>query len=206
MIANGEIQITGPYSREQQIKLYEASLRFIAPTYEQAKQMSVLVNHVRFSDPSTTCGPLSISVLQAAGLLGEDFEAHDFFLLNPSLPKDRDIANKFFPPELYTSTRYRTRIDEFDWKANPLMPGDFVYIYHGTGGNFDHMLVVNRVDAQGRAYSVTNYGTEQGFIINEAVLYDPNDPTAGLFKVWTKRANQVLGSTGFSGVEIWRLK
>jgi hypothetical protein len=67
------------------------------------------------------------------------------------------------------------------------MPGDFVYIYSGTQGNFEHMLVVNRVDYQGRAYSVTNYNTEKGFIIDEVLLYDPNDPTVGIFEQWAKR-------------------
>ena len=68
------------------------------------------------------------------------------------------------------------------------------------------MLVVNRVDSQGRAYSVTNYNTEEGFVINEVMLYDPNDPSAGIFAQWTKREKQLLGSTGFAGYEVWRLK
>ena len=161
MAANGEISFTGPLTREQQIKLYEASLFFIAPTYELSKRMSVFINQARFSDPNTTCGPLSIAILQKAGILSEDLVAHSFFLINPNLGKDRGIIKTTFPPELYSDTRYKIRIDHFDWGTNPLAPGDFVYIYSGTGGNFEHMLVVNRVDSQGRAYSVTNYNTEQ---------------------------------------------
>ena len=68
------------------------------------------------------------------------------------------------------------------------------------------MLVVNRVDSQGRAYSVTNYNTEQGFIIDEALLYDPADSNAGLFSQWTEKQFQKLGSTGYAGFEVWRLK
>lgn len=68
------------------------------------------------------------------------------------------------------------------------------------------MLVVTRVDSLGRAYSVTNYNTEQGFIIDEALLYDPADSNAGLFSQWTEKQFAKLGSTGFAGYEVWRLK
>jgi hypothetical protein len=203
-IANGEIAIRGPLTREQQISLYEASLLFIAPTYELSKQMSVKINNARFSDPNTTCGPLSIAILQKAGILSPDLVAHSFFLLNPDLGKDRGIIKATFPPEQYSDTRYKVRIDQADWLANPLMPGDFIYIYMGTGGNFEHMLVVNRVDSAGRAYSVTNYNTEQGFIIDEALLYDPADSNAGLFSKWTEKQYAKLGSTGYAGFEVWR--
>jgi hypothetical protein len=206
MIANGEIAIAGPLTQEQQIKLYEASLTFIAPTYEQSKKMAVLINQLRFSDPNTTCGPLSIAILQKAGLVGEDRVPHDLFLINPDLGKDRLVIESFFSEEKYSDTRRKVRIDREDWLANPLVPGDFVYIYSGTGGNFEHMLVVTRVDSLGRAYSVTNYNTEEGFIIDEALLYDPADPNAGLFPQWTEKQFAKLGSTGFAGYEIWRLK
>lgn len=205
-VANGEIVITGPLTREQQLKLYEASLFFIAPTYKESKKMSVLINNARFSDPNTTCGPLSIAILQKADILGADLVAHDFFLINPDLGKDRITIKNVFNPEQYTDTRYKVRINQFNWNANPLVPGDFVYIYAGTGGNFEHMLVVNRVDSHGRAYSVTNYDTEQGFVIDEALLYDPADSNAGLFSRWTEKQFQKLGSTGYAGFEVWRLK
>lgn len=205
MIASGEIVLSGPLTKEQQIKLYEASLFFIAPTYEQSKQMSVLINQLRFSDPSTTCGPLAAAILQKAGILSEDYVPHDLFLINPDLGKDRTIIKSTFPQEKYSDTRYKVRIDQFDWATNPLMPGDFVYIYSGTGGNFEHMLVVNRVDNQGRAYSVTNYNTEQGFVINEVMLYDPIDSNAGIFSQWTEKQFAKLGSTGYAGFEVWRL-
>jgi hypothetical protein len=206
MVSTGELAFAGPLTREQQIKLYEASLFFIAPTYELSKKMSVLINNARFSDPNTTCGPLSIAILQKAGILSGDLVAHDFFLINPDLGKDRIVIKKIFNPEQYTDTRYKVRIDQFDWYANPLVPGDFIYIYSGTGGNFEHMLVVNRVDSQGRAYSVTNYNTEQGFVIDEALLYDPADSNAGLFSRWTEKQFQKLGSTGYAGFEVWRLR
>lgn len=205
MIASGDIVITGPLTREQQIKLYEASLLFLAPTYSLSKEMSVQINKVRFSDPSTTCGPLSVAILQKAGILSEDLDPHSFFLVNPDLGKDRSVIKSAFSPEKYSDTRYKVRIDQVDWAANPLMPGDFVYIYSGTGGNFEHMLVVNRIDSQGRAYSVTNYNTDAGFIIDEVLLFDPANPQAGIFSQWTEKQFAKLGSTGFAGYEIWRL-
>jgi hypothetical protein len=165
-----------------------------------------MINQARFSDPSTTCGPLSIAILQKAGILSEDLVAHDFFLINPDLGKDRVIIESVFPKEKYSDTRRKVRIDQEDWLTNPLMPGDFVYLYSGTGGNFEHMLVITRVDGQGRAYSVTNYNTEQGFVIDEALLYDPADSNAGLFSKWTEKQFAKLGSTGYAGYEVWRLK
>jgi hypothetical protein len=206
MIANGYLAITGPLTQEQQISLYEASLTFNAPSYELSKQMSVQINQLRFSDPSTTCGPLSITILQKAGVLDANLVPHDFFLINPDLGKDRAIIDSVFTKEKYTDTRRKVRIDREDWLANPLLPGDFVYLYSGTGGNFEHMLVVTRVDGQGRAYSMTNYNTPQGFVIEEALLYDPADPNAGLFPQWTERQFAKLGSTGYAGYEVWRLK
>ncbi len=206
MMTTGDIVPMGPLTRKQQIQLYEASQFFLAPTYEQSKQMSVLINHVRFSDPSNTCGPLAIAILQKAGILSEEeLEPHDFFLINPDLGKDRLTIEKAFPKTTYSDTRYKVRIDQFNWSANPLLPGDFVYIYSGTEGNFEHMLVVNRVDSQGRTYSVTNYNTGQGFVINEVLLYDPLDRTAGIFAQWTAKPRAKLGSTGFAGFEVWRL-
>jgi hypothetical protein len=206
MIAGGEIAISGPLSREQHKRLYEASLTFIAPTFEQSRQMSAIINLSPYSDPSTICGPLSIAVLQRAGLLSEDLIPFDFFLINPHLGKDRQILRKAFPADLFKSTRFRISLNEFNWAADPLLPGDFIYIYSGSGGNFEHMLVVNRVDVRGRAYSVMNFNTEHGFVIDQVMLYDPHDPTAGIFAQWSRRGKQLLGSTGFAGFEVWRLK
>ncbi len=99
-----------------------------------------------------------------------------------------------------------TPLNKVDWEATPLETGDFVFIWHGSGGNFDHMLVVSRVDSQGRAYAVTNFGTSEGYIIAETMLYDPHDPTAGIFHTWTRERDAILGSTGFGGYEVWRLR
>jgi hypothetical protein len=43
-------------------------------------------------------------------------------------------------------------------------------------------------------------------MIAETMLYDPLDPTGGIFHAWTKDRDQILGSTGFGGFEIWRAR
>ena len=204
MITTGQLAIAGPLSPAQQTLLYTSSLKYIAPAPKEALRISTEINGVRVY-PDTTCGPLSIAILKDAGLVSADFNPHDFWLINPDLGKDRSVMKRAFPEDYFEDIRYKVRLDKFDFKTTPLVPGDFLYIYSGTEGNFEHMLVVNRIDAMGRAYSVTNYGTPEGFIINEVLLYDPNDPTAGMFQTWTARPKQKLGSTGYAGFELWRL-
>ncbi len=203
--SNGGLVISGPLSPEDQIRLYEASLQFIAPTFGQARRKGEEINGKGYGSPTLICGPLSIAILRAAGLIPEDAVPYDFWQLNPDNQVDRNKLERIFPNDKYQNIRFKIKLNLFDWRSDPLQPGDFLYIYAGTGGNFEHMLVVNRVDNLGRAYSVTNYGTPEGFIINEVLLYDPNDPQAGIFAQWTSRQWAELGSTGFAGFERWRL-
>jgi hypothetical protein len=102
--------------------------------------------------------------------------------------------------------RFQVPLNKMDWRETPLYPGDFIYIYAGSGGTFEHMLVVNRVDADGRAYAVTNHKTSDGYIIEEVLLYNPTNPDEGIFQAWTARHNSKNGSTGFMGFEVWRLR
>ena len=205
MIADGQIAVRGALSKDQHIKLYETSLRFIAKTPADSLRVSTEVNGVK-TYASTTCGPLAVAILRDAGLIPADIIPHDYWLLNPDVPENRRLLDAIFPKERYDDTRYKVKLQKFDWVTNPLEPGDFVYIYAGTGGNFEHMLVVTRVDSQGRAYSVMNVYAPDGFIIDEILLYDPLDASAGIFRQWTSRQWQQSGSTGFAGFELWRLK
>jgi hypothetical protein len=191
---------------DQQINLYSTSLEFVAKTNEESTRISEAITGLRFSDPSTICGPLTVAIYQSAGLLDPGFSPRRFFLLNPDLDQDRQIISSAFPSDTHTDTRYRVKINNFNWVENPLLPGDFVYLYAGSQGNFEHMLVVTRVDARGRAFSVTNYNTDTGFLIDEVMLYDALDPSAGIFAQWTRKEEQLLGSTGFAGFEVWRRK
>ena len=202
----GELFILGPLTKAQQIDLYNASIKFIAPTTASSTEVGEQINGTGYGSPTIICGPLSIAILQSAGLISSDnLIPFDFWLLNPYISKDRALINRVFPPAQYENFDVNIPLNEFKFSGFVFMPGDFVYIKHGSGGNFDHMLVVNRVDGEGRAYSVTNYNTEDGFIINEVLLYDLKDPTAGIFRKWTEKREAVEGSTGFGGFELWRL-
>ncbi len=196
--------ITGPLTREEQERLYRASLRYRAPTVEESIPLAKEINGVGYGHPSNICGPLAIAILRDAGLLSPDVQPYDFWLLNPDVPTDRRILERAFPPERFRHFQTKAPLNRIDWHSFPLLPGDFLYIEAGNGGNFDHMLVVTRVDGKGRAYSVTNYATPEGFVIDEILLYDPEDPTAGIFHTWTERLYASLGATGFGGFELWR--
>jgi len=205
-ILNGEMLITGPLTQAQQIQLYNSSIAFIALTTKESIQIGEQFTGIGFGSPTLICGPLSGAILQTAGLLEPEIVPFDFWLLNPFVSKDRALLNRAFPSKRYEDYDSKTPINEFKFSDFPLLPGDFLYIRHGSWGNFDHFMVVNRVDAAGRAYSVTNYNTAQGFIINETMLYDPNDPSVGIFRKWTEKKFAVSGSTGFGGFELWRLR
>jgi hypothetical protein len=117
------------------------------------------------------------------------------------------VINKVFPPEEFSDRRFNQPINQFDFTKFPLQAGDFLYLYAGRSGTFEHMLTVTRVDDQGRAYSVTNYDVApESFVIEEVLLYDPNQPGTGKFYDWTNHKNEKLGLTGFGGFELWRRK
>jgi hypothetical protein len=61
------------------------------------------------------------------------------------------------------------------------------------------MLVVTRLDEHGRAFTVTNFATPQGYVIQETMLYDPANPGVGKLYDWTNRKYSMLGLTGFGG-------
>lgn len=204
LLLRGDLTIIGPRGEADLIRLYETSLTFVASTFSDARKLGEQINGKGYGSPTLICGPLSISILSKAGLVRSGLVPYNFWLLNPNDVPGREKLSTAFPSSQYSDTRIRTRIDQIDWKANPLMPGDFVYLYAGNGGNFEHMLVVNRVDSAGRAYSVTNYNPGDGFVIQEIMLYDPNDPDVGMFHKWTEKQWQATGSTGYDGLEIWR--
>ncbi len=204
MIANGGISLRGPLSQKQQERLYEVSLHYLAPSHKEAIRLSKTLLGIESGDPSNICGPLAMAILREAGLISEEIVPYDYWLLNPFVREDQRKLNRAFPAEAFEHLVTIEPIHKIAWAASPLLPGDFLYIKHGSWGNFDHMLVVNRVDAEGRTHAVTNYYTPEGFIIAEALLYDPNDPKAGLFYEWTKKEFAASGSTGFGGFELWR--
>ncbi len=206
LLESGYLLQTGPLSLKQQFQVYGASIKYIRPTTEESRIVGEEINGTGYGSPTDICGPLSIAILQDAELVDPGLDPYKFWLLNPDVWEDRRLLAKAFPPDQFENRRYKVKLNKVDWNETPLYPGDFIYIYAGTGGNFEHMLVVNRVDADGRAYSVTNHMTTDGFVISEVMLYDPSNPDVGMFPVWTTRANSETGSTGFAGFELWRLR
>ncbi|MCL4529772.1 MAG: amidase domain-containing protein [Chloroflexi bacterium] len=206
MLNSGGLAFNGPLTNQQQISLYRASIYYIATTQADSIRVSKEINGLRYGNPSNTCGPLAIAILRNAGLLNEDIMPHDFWLLNPFIPDDRAKLIRLFSDTQYNHITITNPLNKINWSLMPLEPGDFLYIHAGGGGNFDHMLVVSRVDGNLRAYAVTNFDTSNGFIIDNRMLYDPADRTVGLFHDWTKEPLGLLGSTGFGGIEIWRLR
>ncbi len=203
-VSSGRLVFSGPLTNDLQARLYSASMQYVQTSVKASTAEAKAINGVAYGDPSNICGPLAIAIMRDGGLIPSGTDPHEFWLLDPNATLDQVKLQQLFPRELYYHIRILTPINQVDWEASPLEPGDFLFLWHGSGGNFDHMLVVNRVDKDGRAYAVTNYGTPEGFLIAEMILYDPNDPTKGVFHTWTEQPNAILGSTGFGGYELWR--
>jgi hypothetical protein len=200
----------GALSWQQEQRLYDASLKFLAENEEDAT--IIVRDQIDYLEsigehPSLVCGPLSAVILREAGLLPADVDLHGFWLLDPRLRPSQIILETYFPPDRYEWYHFDTPTIEFDFKAFPLLPGDFIYLYAGKNGTFEHIITVSRVDDAGRAYTVSNLGTEDGFVIRELMLYDPNHPGQGQFYDWMNREiNGWLGMTGDGGFDLWRPK
>ena len=191
----------------QRDRLSAVALKYVADTEPAA----IVVSHSILPPPyeihpASICGPLAIAILQDAGLLDPAVNRHDFWKLDPRPDVDLPLVEQTFSRERYNWYSFRTPINQFDFSAFPLYPGDFLYLYAGDLGSFEHMLVVSRVDAAGRVYAVTNLNTATGYLVQEKMLYDPSDPGVGLFADWTNKSNWQIGLTGFGGFDLWRLK
>ncbi|MBS1249894.1 MAG: hypothetical protein MAG431_01479 [Chloroflexi bacterium] len=182
------------------------SAKYIAPVENEARDVAQGLGFVgqNFEDPSNMCGPLAIAILQDAGVIDNYVDLSDVWLLDPST--NPQMFEVLFPRDKFEWFSFREPTHEFDFKAFPLQAGDFLYLYAGHSGSFQHMLTVTRVDEQGRAYTVTNINTEEGYVVEERMLYDPSDPEAGIFDRWADRAYLMLGRTGFGGFDLWRPK
>jgi hypothetical protein len=188
--------------------LYEASLKFLAENEEDA--IVVVRDQIDYLEslaehPSLVCGPLSAVILRDAGLLPLDADLHGFWLLDPRTRGSQIVLETYFPKDRYEWYHFDTSTTAFDFDSFPLLPGDFIYTYAGINGTFEHMITISRVDETGRAYTVSNLETEDGFVIRELMLYDPNDPGVGQFYDWMNREiNALLGMTGDGGFDLWR--
>jgi hypothetical protein len=193
----------GVLTPEQKQRLYAVSLRFLADTEPAAIKVA---QHMDFlgvmGHPATMCGPLSIAILRDAGLLPADTALKPFFYMDPRI--SQRLLEKTFPRDRYLWYRDERVLNQIDFSAFPLFAGDFLYLYAGKGGDFEHILTVNRVDEAGRVYAVSNLYNGEGFIIQEILLYDPHQPGTGMFYDWTDWKHWKLGRTGYAGLSVWR--
>ncbi|HSM24012.1 MAG TPA: hypothetical protein VK856_04035 [Anaerolineaceae bacterium] len=186
-------------------KLYQASLKFIADTPEKAhliaKEIDYLVGDSE--DACNMCGSLSIAILKEAGLLPKEADVHDAWLLCARENREdcygiETLEKNIFPPDEYEYIRVYESVRDYDFQSNPLLPGDWLYLFTYIHG-YDHMLVVTRVDEMGNPYTVTNVDWGEGFIIAEMKLYDTDNPEDGLFYELTKIERRRIGMMGTAG-------
>lgn len=185
--------------------LEEISLQYLAKSDTDAtiiaQNLGYLINGAHASN---MCGPLAATILREGGVISPYTNLYDFWLLNPRT--HQEILKSTFPTSRFNLTEIRTPILDYDFSENPLKTGDFLYLYAGPNGNFEHMFTVTRVDEEGRPYTVTNLNTDEGYIIDEFMLYDPNAPEEGLIYRWNNRDYDDLGLTGSGGFDLWRPK
>ncbi len=190
----------------QQEALFQASLQYLAADDAEANAIAKSLQFAPGGTAKAMCGPLAFAILRDAGLVSKYIDLRDYWLLNPR--EDDVLLVRTFPLQFFDWLKVEKRIDAVDYRQFPLLPGDVLYLYQGFIGEeyFEHVMVVTRVDADGRAYTVTNNYTDEGFVIQEYMLYDPANPGEGIFYEWTDPANTRLGLTGFGGFDLWRPK
>jgi len=191
-------------SDEERERLNQSALQYVAATHSEAitvaRELHFLVDD---GHPSNMCGPLAIAILRDAGLVDPHVILHDYWLLNPAEPWDVRLLESIFPRSRYLWVETATPVNQFDFAQFPLEAGDFVYLLMGSGGTFEHVLVVSRTE-EGRAFAVSNVNSRAGFLIEEVMLYNLAQPGAGMFIQWTDPANLQLGLTGLGGFRVWR--
>jgi len=195
----------GALSAQQRQALENAARAFISPSPEEALATAIELGYLgRNANPATMCGPLALAILQQSGLVDSSFPLKSFYYLNPRPGHDERYLEKVFPADRFEKIVREESIGKIDFSADPLFPGDFLYLFAGDSGSFEHMLVVSRVDDAGRAYAVTNLNTARGVIVDEVLLYDPANPGGGQFYQWTDWENRMIGRTGYGGYWLWR--
>ncbi len=168
-------------------------------------------------DGSIICGPLSAYLMQENGFLSEDLPAVKWLQMN-DYSKEWGVSTlwmleKYLPVEKYEWFETTESVSDFDFSSEPLEVGDLLYL---KGYSVAHWVTVTRVDDQGRAFAVTNVQagyldesnkTDQTWLIQEVMLYDPQNPDDGQFDRWTSKNDyDGLHHIGEGGFRLWRLK
>ena len=188
-----------------QERLRQAALAYQAFFPEDADPIARKLNFLGDKAESATniCGPLSAAILRDAGLLptqpGPVQDLKSYWLARP--PENGRPWNLFSERD-YEVFHFDTPLAEFDFNAWPLQPADFLYIYAKYHG-FEHMFIVTEVDAEGRAYTVTNqYQIWGTMLILRYLLYDPHTPGAGI--IYNEWSDLRLGQIGNHGFDVLR--
>jgi LysM repeat protein len=193
-----------------QERLRQAALSYQAFYPEDAEQIARRLNFLdgRRESAENICGPLSAAILRDAGLLpAQAGPVQDLKSYWQARPSQNGRPWNLFPERDFDVFRFDTPLAEFDFTAWPLQPADFVYTYAKDQG-FEHMFIVTEVDAEGRAYTVTNQHQSWGHkiwgntLILRYLLYDPQSPGEGI--IYNEWSNPHLGMTGQNGFEILR--
>ncbi len=186
-------------------KLYIASLQFIGNTPKEADEIAKKIDFLvgDFETTTNLCGPLTIAILNEAGWLHPLGDVHKAWLLCAREEREdcygvETLKKYFFPPDQFEYHRVHQSVRDYDFYTNPLMPGDWMYLFTYTNG-YDHMLLVTRVDEKGNPYTVTNVNWGEGFIISEMKLCDFENPEEGFFYQMTDVKRRKLGLTGTQG-------
>lgn len=177
-------------------RLSTAAQAYIATTEPDAIAVARRLNYLaNDGHPSNMSGPLALAILRDAGIVSDTVKLHNFWLLDPQ--QNENLLEATFPRAQFLWFQTATPIHQFDFSTFPLQAGDLLYLAAGDSGTFDQFLVVTRLDAEGRAFTITNRNTPQGYVVDEMAVTD-------LFAIWTDHQNGELGLTGFGGFWLWR--
>jgi hypothetical protein len=193
-----------------QERLRQAALAYLAPFPEDAEKIAISLDFLdgQVESAENICGPLAGAILRDAGLLpAQPGPVQDLKSFWQARPIDNGRPWSLFPERDYEVFHFDTPLAEFDFSAWPLQPADFLYTYARYHG-FEHMFIVTEVDAEGRAYTVTNQPQAWGnkiwgtMLILRYLLYDPHTPGAGI--IYNEWSDPRLGQTGQNGFDVLR--
>ncbi len=193
-----------PLPPSWQERVTRAAQAYLAPDQEAAQAVARRLDFSPYADPSNMCGPLAVAILRDAGVVQSGPSLAPYWLLDPR--ENSYLLRRLFPPARFCYRHFAQGPFQVDFSAFPLHVGDFLYLYAGTWGTFEHVLVVTRVDEQGRAYAVTNLNLrpEGYYVVREVLLYDPQRPGEGMFATWADYHHAAIGLTGLGGFDLWR--
>lgn len=167
---------------------------FIAPTEREAIELAQAINYIPeyvSEHPSLMCGPLAIAISNE--LNNTYYKPRDFWLTTPGFIE-------YFFGDTTQNFIFEESISEFDFTEFKLEVGDFLYL---SGGDYHHMLTITRIDNNGRVYAITNIRTDEGFIVEEMLMFDPDNTENGMFYKYGQ-PDQIHGRTGQRSFYVYR--